>query len=227
MPGAELPAFMQAEYSSLTASGQIGKGQAWWKVVVRPAGHMIIRDVRFHGKPWNSDTEGWEPEGVIWPTWPVRSEDETALATSPLADVQSNWATVSDRLRDSAKWMATVLGAALATVVGASPLAGLSAHHPQGIAIALGLAGVDLARPDPLSGAPGHAATVGVLHRRPVRHPRAQALAEAFEYVAGNRGVSGRPVPALRRAAPDQPAPVHDHRRGDPAGPGSRPCQCA
>jgi hypothetical protein len=40
--------------------------------------------------------------------------------------------------------MATVLGAALATVVGASPLAGLSAHHPQGIAIALGLAGLIL-----------------------------------------------------------------------------------
>ena len=144
MPGAEVPAFMQAEYSSLTASGQIGSGQAWWKVAVRPAGHMIIRDVWFHGKPWDNNTEGWEPEGVIWPTWPVRSEDEAALATSPLADVQSNWATVSDRLRDSAKWMATVLGAALATVVGASPLAGLSAHHPQGIAIALGLAGLIL-----------------------------------------------------------------------------------
>jgi hypothetical protein len=142
MPGTEVLSFNPAEYSSLTASGKVDEDQVWWKVMVRPAGHMIIRDVCYDGKPWDHDAEGWEPEGVIWPTWPTRSEDEAALAASPLAEVQQDWSTVSNRLRDSAKWMATVLGAALATVVGASPLAGLNEHHPQGIAIALGLIGL-------------------------------------------------------------------------------------
>jgi hypothetical protein len=73
---------------------------------------------------------------------PGCAEDEAALAASPLAEVQAYWSTVRNRLRDSAKWMAAVLGAALATVVGASPLAGLRAHHLPGIAIGLGLGGL-------------------------------------------------------------------------------------
>jgi hypothetical protein len=144
-PGTDVLPFSQAEYSSLTASGKVGQADAekvCWKVVVRPAGHMIIRDVWYDGKPWDQDAEGWEPEGVIWPTWPSRSENEAALAASPLADVQKDWSVVGNRLRDSAKWMATVLGAAMATVVGASPLAGLNTHHLQGIAIVLGLTGL-------------------------------------------------------------------------------------
>ncbi len=134
--------FSQAEYSSLTASGKVDRTQVCWKVVVRPKGHMIIREVCYDGKPWDPEREGWEPEGVIWPTWPVRSEEEAALAASPLADVQSYWSGVGDRLRDSAKWMAAVLGAALATVIGASPLAGLNGHHFRGVAIAIGLTGL-------------------------------------------------------------------------------------
>lgn len=63
---------------------------------------------------------------------------------SPLDDVQEYWSTAGNRLRDSAKWMATVLGAALAAVIGTSPLAGMKAHKPQGIAITLGLAGLIL-----------------------------------------------------------------------------------
>ena len=79
---------------------------------------------------------------VIWPTWPARSQDEAAASPSPLADVQEYWSTVGDRLRDSAKWTAIVLGAALATVIGTSPLAGMREHRPQPIAILLGAVGL-------------------------------------------------------------------------------------
>lgn len=69
-----------------------------------------------------------ELEGVIWPTWPATTADETAASGAPLEDLQQYWRAAGDRLRESAKWMATVLGAALATVIGTSPLAKLSDH---------------------------------------------------------------------------------------------------
>jgi hypothetical protein len=142
VPRAETLPFRDAQYELLTASGTADETKATWKVVVRADGHMIVRDVCYDTEPWDPKRAGWEPEGVIWPTWPVQSEDEAALAASPLAEVQAYWSTVGNRLRDSAKWMAAVLGAALATVVGASPLAGLRAHHLPGIAIGLGLGGL-------------------------------------------------------------------------------------
>lgn len=49
-----------------------------------------------------------------------------------------------NRLRDSAKWMATVIGAALATVIGTAPLAGMREHRPPAIAICLAVAGLVL-----------------------------------------------------------------------------------
>ena len=54
---------------------------------------------------------------------------------------------MGNRLRDSAKWSAAVLGAALATVIGTSPLAGMREHGMRGhgpppIAIFLGGAGL-------------------------------------------------------------------------------------
>ena len=51
-------------------------------------------------------------------------QGEVAVSGSPLASVQEYWSTVGNRLRDSAKWMAAVLGLAVATVIGTSPLAG-------------------------------------------------------------------------------------------------------
>jgi hypothetical protein len=58
--------------------------------------------------------------------------------------VHDYWSASDDRLRDSAKWMAAVLGAALAALIGTSPPAGMREHHPAGPAIALGLAGLGL-----------------------------------------------------------------------------------
>src|SRR5579859_8091416 len=65
---------------------------------------------------------------VIWPTWPTNASD-VQLTRSPLAELERDWIDVSRRLRESAKWMSTVLGAALGTIVGASPLANLAGHH--------------------------------------------------------------------------------------------------
>jgi hypothetical protein len=64
------------------------------------------------------------------------------LPGSPLTGVHKRWHRASNRLRDSAKWMAAVLGAALATVIGTSPLAAMRQHHPAAIAIVMGLTGL-------------------------------------------------------------------------------------
>jgi hypothetical protein len=139
---ASVPLFSDSERELRTVSGKPDKSQATWKVVVRADGHKIIRDVWYEGDRWDPDTQGWEAEGVIWPAWPARSEDEAAIARSPLAGAQKYWAKVGSRLRDSAKWMATVLGAAIAVVVGTSPLAVFTAHHPRKSAVVVGLIGL-------------------------------------------------------------------------------------
>lgn len=136
--------FESTPYVLSTSRGTGDRAQAEWTVTVRPDGHKIARDICFDGHAWDQAAEGWEAEGIIWPTWPANSEDIAAAAGSPLAEVQDYWTTVANRLRDSAKWMALVIGASLGTVVGASPLAGIRQHHPQGIAIALGLVGLGL-----------------------------------------------------------------------------------
>ena len=140
--GAGQEPFRQSEYVVDTSTGKGDGKQARWKVVVRADGHKIVRTVSSDPDQLAGDEMGWEPEGVIWPTWPNTSEDEVALTASPLAEVQEYWSAIGNRLRDSAKWMAAVLGAALAALVGSSPLAGLNSRHLQGIAITFGLVGL-------------------------------------------------------------------------------------
>ena len=146
--------FDPSYYSERVPDGENDKVE--WEVEVAPAGDVITRKVCRNGAPWNQcGGSTWEPAGcdaftkdlVIWPTWPTRSQDEAAASPSPLADVQEHWRTVGNRLRDSAKWTAAVLGAALATVIGTSPLAGMREHGMRGhgpppIAIFLGGAGL-------------------------------------------------------------------------------------
>jgi hypothetical protein len=139
-----------ADFSLTTSTGKPEPAQCCWRVVLSTDGHQIRRDI-WSGpgpgrpdavlKPWQALDEGWEPEGIIWPTWPT---GESTAADSPLAGMQQCWVKAGDRLRDSAKWMATVLGVALAAVVGTSPLTPLRQHHPAGIAIGLGLGGLAL-----------------------------------------------------------------------------------
>jgi len=121
-------------YHEQVPDGEKGNKQARWTVQVSPRGEVITRKVYRDGAPWNQGGSTWEPDGchvftedlVIWPAWPARSHDEAAASPSPLADVQKYWRTVEKRLRDSAKWTAAVLGAALATLIGTSPLRGPS-----------------------------------------------------------------------------------------------------
>ena len=153
--------FDPAEARLRDPDGENGSEQVEWKVNVRPGpgGELITRKVWRNGERWNQCRGGWGPRAfdaftenaggehrhhdeVIWPAWPARSQDEAAASPSPLADVQEYWSTVGNRLRDSAKWMVAVLGAALATVIGTSPLAGMREHGPQPIAILLGSAGL-------------------------------------------------------------------------------------
>jgi hypothetical protein len=136
------PLFSPSARKICTASGRPNRTQAWWEVAVRADGHKIIRDVSLEGKPWHPETEGWEAEGVIWPAWPAKSEDEAAMTNCPLAGAQQYWAEVGSRLRDSAKWMATALGAALAAIIGTSPLTVFTKQHPTGTTIVMGLIGV-------------------------------------------------------------------------------------
>ena len=136
--------FDPVDYAVDTTDAKDSSAQVRWKVVVRPHGHLITRHVWCDGKTWAQCGQGWEPEGVIWPAWPARSKDEIAGSGSPLAGVEDYWSTVGNRLRDSAKWTAAVLGAALAAVIGTSPLEGMREHKPQAIAIGLGATGLIL-----------------------------------------------------------------------------------
>ena len=120
-------------YHELAPDGENGNEQVQWTVTVAPHGEVITRKVYRNGAPWNQWGSTWEPDGchavtedpVIWPAWPAKSHDEAAVSPSPLADVQEYRQAVGKRLRDSAKWSAAVLGAALATLIGTSPLAGM------------------------------------------------------------------------------------------------------
>lgn len=118
-----------AGYSLTTSSGTAGLSEATWRILLSTDGSRIRRDVWLDNLPWQAAAEGWEPEGIIWPTWPVRPANEMSSADAPLNGVQKYWNKSGNRLRDSAKWMATVLGAALATLVGTSPLAPIRQHH--------------------------------------------------------------------------------------------------
>jgi hypothetical protein len=111
--------------------------QGGWDVQIYPSAHQIARVACYRKDDGKSIHE--EPDEVIWPTWPATIDDEAEVTTSPLADLQRYWTTAGNRLRESAKWMATVLGAALGSVVGTSPVSG---HSFQVRAALIGLAGL-------------------------------------------------------------------------------------
>jgi hypothetical protein len=117
--------------SSLGPVRQDGCTYGEWTVSVHPGERVVTREVTHASRRPG-------PE-VIWPTWPANPAEEAAASASPLGELQQYWATAANRLRDSAKWMSAVLGAALASVVGTSPLAG---HHLRSTAAAIGLTGL-------------------------------------------------------------------------------------
>jgi hypothetical protein len=104
--------------------------------------HQIIRTACYHTTSGKTTREHKEPDEVIWPTWPATIEDEAAVTTSPLADLQGYWTTAGNRLRESAKWLATVLGLAMASIIGTSPVSSLSSHNFEVAAALIGLVGL-------------------------------------------------------------------------------------
>jgi hypothetical protein len=135
--------FHPGQYTAWTSNAD-GSKQINWRVRVQPDGHLITRHVWRAGEAWDGSGHRWVPERVIWPGWSARSREEIDALGSPLADMENYWSTVGNRLRDSAKWLATVLGAALATVIGTSPLAAMREHRMHGTAIMLTAIGLAL-----------------------------------------------------------------------------------
>jgi hypothetical protein len=140
----EVRGWAPVKYKLRTSNGTGESGDVLWKIQLFTKGSLLKRRV------WCGDQE-WDPYGatrqegsIIWPAWPGAATGPTATASSPLADVRDYWRAVGTRLRDSAKWTAAVLGAALATLIGTSPLSGMRNHTPATVAIALGAAGLVL-----------------------------------------------------------------------------------
>jgi hypothetical protein len=135
---------IEGQYRESIRDGQDSRDPVDWEVRIVLDGDVITREVYRDSGRWNQrcNSASKAGEDLIWPTWPGRSQDEAAALPAPLAEVQEYWRTAGNRLRDSAKWTAVVLGAALATVIGTSPLAGMREHRPQPIAILLGSVGL-------------------------------------------------------------------------------------
>lgn len=112
-----------------------------WVVTIIQGDHFVSRTACPAANAGDAAADA-DPE-VIWPTWPATVEEEIA-AGLPLTDLRQYWTQAGNRLRDSAKWMSTVLGAAVAAVVGTSPLAVLVGHHLRPAAAGIGLAGLVL-----------------------------------------------------------------------------------
>jgi hypothetical protein len=140
IPAKSSAGWHEASVPSSSNGPEVAHGR--WEVKIRPSAHRIIRVACYCTTSQSEIQEHEEPEEVIWPTWPATIEDEAEVATSPLADLQRYWSTAGNRLRESAKWMATVIGAALAAVIGTSPSANLSSHHFRVAAAVIGLMGL-------------------------------------------------------------------------------------
>jgi hypothetical protein len=129
---------VQAE-TPLPGSASYGCNLGDWDVTICLGVHLITRKA-YPRKPLeNPDLERDE---VVWPVWPATPAEEASVAAMPLADLQKYWSKAGNRLRDSAKWMATVIGAAIAAVIGTTPLVSLNGHHLQLAATLIGLAGL-------------------------------------------------------------------------------------
>lgn len=131
--------------SALDTADGVGRGdEARWTVRLTVGESAIARRVRLGGAGWAPDLRSPGGETIIWPTWPGDEPGRAAQPASPLAGVQDYWSAAGAKLRESAKWMSAVLGAALATLVGTSPLAAMRGHTPSAAAIAVGAAGLIL-----------------------------------------------------------------------------------
>lgn len=123
----------------LPRSASYGCSPSDWDVKICLGKHLVIRKAYPRRLIKNPNLER---EEVIWPTWPATPAEEASVAAMPLADLRKYWSKAGNRLRDSAKWMATVVGAAIAAVIGTTPLASLNGRHLQLAAALIGLTGL-------------------------------------------------------------------------------------
>ena len=70
------------------SSGTATLAEADWLVVLSTDGDQIRRDIWVGGNAWQAVAEGWEPEGIVWPTWPLRPANEMSAAESALSGIQ-------------------------------------------------------------------------------------------------------------------------------------------
>lgn len=78
-------------------------------------------------------------EEPVWPIWVPTPDSETTVA-----DFEKQWADASAQARSTAKWLATVLGAALGALIGSAPLANLRDLYVPWLAYLYGGAGLVL-----------------------------------------------------------------------------------
>lgn len=165
----------------VSTDGSARDNEQQWCVGIRePRDGVVVRDVE--SRPWRDGLEPadpfrgdrqktgwiewtgdkrWNPEVEIWPTWHAASGDD-AEPRDLLSTVHRHSSVDADRLRDSAKWMAAVVGLTLGVLVGTSPVSTMAASDPPLVSVAVGVVGLILLavtlilvlgviRPDPVS----------------------------------------------------------------------------
>lgn len=73
----------------------------------------------------------------VWPVWVPESNSGKIPA-----DFEDTWAKASDQARATAKWIATILGVALAALIGSAPLSGIRGKHIPWPTYIIGAAGL-------------------------------------------------------------------------------------
>jgi hypothetical protein len=135
---------------TLHSSDGDGHGSMVWQVSVAPGRHGLIQRAVLRGAetaeltPWAGSPKTCVPDEVIWPAWTPSLDRPSDQRDNPLSGARERWSGLADRLRDSAKWMSTVLGAALALLLGTSPLSALAHARFDGTAVICGVVGLVL-----------------------------------------------------------------------------------
>lgn len=137
----------EGEYSLDASAERPALTDDAWRVVVQVGQHLVSRLVWYGNASWPAEDQSTDLCGqgsgeLIWPTWPATLAEEEATSASPLKDLQRHWDSTVNRLRESAKWMAAVLGAAMASIIPTAPLTGLGQRHISAASAALGTAGL-------------------------------------------------------------------------------------